>query len=94
LAYNLKIPAPLASQGWKVKIRDRERLEPPHATIIRRRMAWRFGLRSMAFLDAQPDPDEVPEELIACIIDQIGKLRLWWNRMYPENPVMRAHESE
>jgi len=28
----LNLPERLLHEGWKVKIRDRERVEPPHAT--------------------------------------------------------------
>ena len=35
MAFNLKLPAVLAKKRWKVKIRDRIRVEDPHLTIIR-----------------------------------------------------------
>jgi hypothetical protein len=72
---------------WKVKIRDRERVEPPHATVIRRRDSWRYGLREKEFLDNRPDPRDVPDELLAEIEQQIDTLRQKWDEMYPENPV-------
>ena len=43
MPFNLDLPEPWASRGWRVKIRDRERLEPLHATILQRTRAWRFG---------------------------------------------------
>ncbi len=48
MAYSL--PADLALQGWKVKIRDRERAEPPHATILQGTDAWRLNLRNGSFM--------------------------------------------
>jgi hypothetical protein len=59
--FNLDLPEPWASRGWRVKIRDRERLEPPHATILQRTRAWRFDLRSEQFLDKDPDPAAIPQ---------------------------------
>ncbi|SRR6266571_1093730 len=56
MPFALKLPEPWASRGWKAKIRDRERLEPPHVTILHKTSAWRFELRSEKFLDREPDP--------------------------------------
>jgi hypothetical protein len=33
--YALKMPKPLKDKGWKVKIRNWERTEEPHVTILR-----------------------------------------------------------
>lgn len=49
MAFDLPLPVPLRKQGWRVKIRDKERLEPPHATILRRTTAWRLSLRTAEF---------------------------------------------
>ena len=51
MAFSLKLPPPLAKEGWKIKIRDRERLEPPHVTIFHKRRVWRLGLRDRQVLD-------------------------------------------
>ena len=67
MAFPLPLSPPLPAQGWKVKIRDRERNEPPHVTILHRTRAWRFDLRSGGFLDEEPDPKDVPEEVLAAI---------------------------
>jgi hypothetical protein len=41
MAFSLPLSPPLRAQGWKVKIRDRERSEPPHVTILHRtRAKW------------------------------------------------------
>jgi hypothetical protein len=87
MAFSLPLPAPLPAQGWKVKIRDRERSEPPHATVLRKAKAWRFDLRSGGFLDKQPDPKDVPREVIAELERHLEWLRREWDEMYPENPV-------
>jgi hypothetical protein len=58
-----------------VKIRDRERLAPPHVTILQRTRAWRFDLRSEKFLDKDPDPAEVPNDVVKEIRSNLGRLR-------------------
>ena len=90
MAFRLKLPQPWESQGWKVKVRDRERVEPPHITIIFRRRAWRLGLRDGEFLDEEPDPSDVPTELVSWVREQHSELVRQWDRMYPENPVQSA----
>jgi hypothetical protein len=87
VAFTLNLPEPWATRGWKVKIRDRERLEPPHVTILRRTRAWRFDLRSERFLDKEPDPNEVPKEVVGEVRSNLTLLRQEWDRMFPENRV-------
>jgi hypothetical protein len=83
----------MPEHGWKVKIRDRERMEPPHVTIIHKRRAWRLGLRSGTFLDKEPDPDEVPKAVLEGIRTHWEVLRREWDAMYPENPI-QSEEAE
>jgi hypothetical protein len=85
--FTLNLPEPWRSRGWKVKIRDRERLEPPHVTILQKVRKWRFNLRSETFLDRKPAPKEVPKEVLDAIRSNLTLLRQVWNRMYPENPI-------
>ena len=87
MAYLFGVPGAFAQQGWKVKIRDRERNEPPHVTILFRTRAWRYGLRERAFLDREPPPREVPAEVIEAIRSQIDQIAAVWDQMYPKNPV-------
>lgn len=87
MAYELTLPPRLKSQQWKVKIRDRERVEPPHVTLMHRTKAWRLGLREGAFLDKKPPPEDVPEDLVEYVLEHIGELVEAWDEMYPENPV-------
>jgi hypothetical protein len=87
MAYTLPLPHGLAQQGWKVKIRTRERNEPPHATILCRTRAWRYGLRELAFLDREPPPRDVPDEVVAAIRRGLEQLKSTWNAMYPQNPI-------
>jgi len=39
----LSLSKELKTAKWKVKIRDRERLEPPHVSIINGTNTWRIG---------------------------------------------------
>ena len=90
MAFELPLPAPFPAQDWKVKIRDKERAEPPHVTILHRRRAWRFGLRERAFLDDEPPPREVPREIVEAILAAYDWLCAEWNLLYPHNPVSSA----
>ncbi len=90
MVYSLKLPPQLAKQ-WAVKIRDRERVEPPHVTILRGRRAWRQDLRTGKFMDEEPDPNEVPEDLLKEVKDNWDVLCTTWDEMYPEN---RVHSEE
>lgn len=42
---------------------------------------------SQGFLDRDPDPAQVPDEVIAEVNGQLELLRREWDKMYPENPV-------
>jgi hypothetical protein len=87
MAFSLPLSPIWSNQRWKVKIRDRERLEPPHVSILRGPKTWRLNLRTGRFLDAVPDPSELPAELLAFILEHLELLREKWDEMYPENPV-------
>lgn len=86
MPYDLLLPALLKAQGWKVKIRDKERLEEPHVSILRTTTTWRLGLRTGRFLDTSPDPKPIPRELLALIQQNHALLIEQWNIRYPENP--------
>ncbi|HEY5436201.1 MAG TPA: hypothetical protein VIK13_13285 [Candidatus Limnocylindrales bacterium] len=83
----LPLPERLSNEGWKVKIRDRERVEPPHATVIRGNRCWRWDLRSRQFMDAQPDTREIPSQLLTVLTTHHADLVRHWDAAYPENPV-------
>ena len=87
MAYELEIDDDHRRQGWKVKIRDNERVEPPHVSIIRGTRTWRFGLRDLRFLDVDPPAREVPAGLITLVRARIAILRAAWDRMYAGNPI-------
>lgn len=87
MPFALPLPAPWASQQWKLKIRERERLEPPHVTLLHRARAWRWDLRSGGFMDIDPPPGDVPVEIVEFIELSLATLRTEWDRMYPHNPI-------
>jgi len=92
--FALTLPVPWASRGWKAKIRDRERLEPPHVTILYKTSAWRFDLRTEAFLDKEPSPKDVPEEVIGAVRSNLTLLRQEWDRMYPANRISSTEQKD
>ena len=87
MAYSLSLPPALVASGWKVKIRERERCETPHVSVLRRSACWRVSLRDMSFLDSSPDPRRVPAALLTEVWRARELLTRAWNGMYPENPV-------
>lgn len=96
MAFNFPLPDALRKARWKVKIRDKETCEPPHATIIRGAEAWRVNLRTGEFMDAKPDPSDVPKGVIDLINAEEPWKRLCdeWDAMYPNNPVSGEDENE
>ena len=94
MAYSLRLPRKF--KQWKVKIRDRETVEPPHVTLLRKTQAWRIDLRTGEFMDAEPDPDDVPEALVKIIRSATNwqTLREQWDSMYPHNLIESEEEIE
>ena len=96
MAYTLPLTDALRKARWKVKIRDKETREPPHVTIIRGTDAWRIDLRSGEFMDDEPDPSEIPADLLDLIEDEVTWQQLCdeWDQMYPNNPVVESENEE
>ena len=94
MPFELPLPPNLRGQGWKVKIRDRERLEEPHATILFKAPCWRRSLRTGAFPDPGASWRQIPTQLRAHIRDHSATLRVAWNALYPENPVDETDEAD
>jgi hypothetical protein len=86
MAFNLRLPRVLAKMRWKVKIRDKERVEDPHLTIIRGTMVWRVCLRDGRFMDGGSWRD-MPNGLQEIVRANWGRLCVAWDGMYPQNPV-------
>jgi hypothetical protein len=93
MSFNLTLPNELKKEGWKVKIRDKERAEPPHVSIIKGLKTWRWGLRDQQFLDRNPHHREISEELLKYITANQRTLTTEWDKMYPHNPVDMEQES-
>lgn len=94
MPYDMWLPKRLRKL-WKIKIQDRETLyEEPHVTIWRKDQKWRYSLRSRCFLDPQPDPAEVPEEILGLIEQQFEELCRQWNDRFPQNPVAEEEDDD
>ena len=97
VAVRFPLPQPHEGRGWKAKIRDRERTEPPHVTVLFKTQAWRLGLREpigrrsqRETLDARPDPGNVPDAVTDHLLsDEVFPLIVTaWDRLDPHNPVV------
>ena len=88
------LPEPWASRGWKLKIRDKERLEPPHVTVSDGKRTWRWNLRSQSFMDKKPPVGDVPPEVVDHIRERLPEIVGRWDGSYPENPVFRAEDAD
>ncbi len=93
MAFNLKLPSLLAKMRWKVKIRDKERVEDPHFTIIHRTTVWRICLRDGRFMDGGSWKD-MPDELREVVKRHWAQLRSAWDEMYPHNPVRGGEDDD
>lgn len=86
----IRLPKKLRDQGWKIKIYDNERLEPPHLTLICREKVWRIGLRDKDFIvppggrwkDIDPDVKKILDDK-----DDWQTLCDAWDAKHPTNPV-------
>ena len=57
------------------------RHDPAKATCMAHR------LTVVTFLDREPDPGEVPKQILEYIAHNIDLLRAKWDEIYPENPI-------
>ncbi len=88
MPYNLSLPSPLPNDGWKVKILDNELgFGEPHLTIRRGTKHWRMSLSDGEFMDKNPAPRDVADEVIAAIEADWNLLVKEWNIRHPSNPV-------
>lgn len=87
MAFTLQVPEPWASGGWKIKVLNREWGEEPHFNFMRGRWMWRFGLRRLAFMDREPDPRDVPGEVVDHALQNLDLLVRSWDCAHPRNPV-------
>ena len=79
--------SPALKAKWKVKIRDKERLEDSHVTIFCGHEAWRLGLRNGEFLDKGAKWSLIDKRVKLAIEDNWMELIAAWDERYSNNPV-------
>jgi hypothetical protein len=95
MPHALDLPKRLKAKGWKVKIREKERLEPPHVTIMCGKREWRVGLRDKEFLVLPGGKwADIDDELRKIIDNSWKKLQEAWDRKYPSNPISSMEEGD
>src|SRR3954462_12098311 len=95
MPYELPLPKKLKTQGWKVKIREKERVEPPHVTIMHKADEWRFGLRDKRLLVPPGGRiKDIDREVMRIVEDHWERLIEVWDEKYPKNPVSGAEDEE
>ncbi len=87
MPFDLELLLRLKRAGWKVKIYDFERLEPPHVTILFKTRAWRLSLRDGAFLDRGDKWSQIEEAVRAAVEEAWEVLQQQWDQMHPDNPI-------
>jgi hypothetical protein len=88
MPHEIRLPKRLKARGWKVKIREKERLEPPHVTIMCGKKEWRVGLRDESFL-VPPGGTwaDIDDEVRQIIEENWSDLQDAWDEKYPSNPI-------
>jgi hypothetical protein len=84
----------LRQTGWKVKVHDFERLEPPHVTIYCKRRKWRLSLRVGTFLDRGDKWSQIDEKIRAAVRAAWERLQEEWDRIHPDNPVWSQDDDD
>jgi hypothetical protein len=95
MPFELSLPKRLKARGWKVKIRDKERVEPPHVTVMHNLDEWRIALRDK---DVLVPPGgrlkQIDQGVMQIIEENWDRLKAAWDAMYPENPVSSAEDED
>jgi hypothetical protein len=95
MPYELALPRRLKARGWKVKIREKERVEPPHVTIIHNEDEWRIGLRDRELLVPPGGRwKDIETEVLEIIEANWDRLQEAWNTKYPENPISSVEDDD
>ena len=95
MPFELPLPRRLKAEGWKVKIREKERVEPPHVTIMHKAEEWRLGLRDGELLmPPGGNKRDIDTGVMERINEHWAQLIEEWDRKYPENPVSSAEDEE
>jgi len=95
MPYELSLSKKLKNQGWKVKIRERERVEPPHVTVMCQMKEWRIGIRDNRFL-IPPGGSwrDIDGDVKDIVTKHWEKLKVAWDAKYPENPISSDREEK
>ena len=89
MPYVLQLTQALKQAGWKVKIHDSERLEPPHVTIYRKfDEKWRLCLRDGTFRERGHKWSQIDKGVRQAIEDNWDLLIAEWDAIHPNNPVI------
>lgn len=95
MPFELPLPKKLKAEGWKVKIREKERVEPPHVTIMHKADEWRLGLRDRQLLIPPGGRIKDIDPAVMTIVDEHWEsLREAWDAKYPDNPISSAGDDE
>jgi hypothetical protein len=95
MPFELPLPKKIKKQGWKVKIREKERVEPPHVTIMHKADEWRLGLRDRQLLVPPGGKiKDIDPEVMGIIDEGWEQLQEAWDAKYPENPIASAEGEE
>lgn len=92
MPYELQLSKGLKRAGWKVKIRDAERLEEPHVTMVRNLRSWRLSLRTGEFLDRGDKWSDIDVDVRETIHQNWDGLQQEWDLKYPHNPIARIDD--
>ena len=91
---DLELILTLKRAGWKVKIYDLERLEPPHVTILFKGRSWRLSLRDGSFLDRGHGWSQIHDGVRAAIEAAWEELQQAWDEMHPDNPMTSQDDDQ
>lgn len=95
MPFELPLPKRLKAEGWKVKIREKERVEPPHVTILHKADEWRLGLRDRQLLVPPDGRIKDIDAVVMKIVDEHWEsLQEAWDAKYPDNPISSADEEK
>jgi hypothetical protein len=95
MPYELPLPKKLKAEGWKVKIREKERVEPPHITVMHKARQWRLGLRNKELLVPPGGRiKDIDDGVMRIVEEHWETLIAAWDAKYPENPVSSATDED
>ena len=101
MADPIRLSKKLRDRGWKIKIYDRERSEPPHLTLICREKVWRIEPRTKLFMKPggswrDIDWRDIDPEVREILDDETHWKVLCdaWDAKHPANPVSSEEDEE